>query len=59
MTHRIKRLIPALAILALAACTDPAGPPDPVAASLGEGQEQEDPAREDRSQVRDGEALKQ
>ena len=57
MTKRIQRLIPALALLALAACADPVGPTDPVAASIGEGQEQEDQATEDRSQTRGGEAL--
>lgn len=56
---KIKRLAPALAILALAACTDMVGPTDPVLTAAAEGEEQEDQAQEDRAGARGGSALEQ
>ena len=54
---KIKRILPALAILALAACTDAVGPTDPLATSSAEGVEQHDPADRDQNQARGGDQL--
>ena len=54
---KTKRIIPVLAILALGACTDLAGPTDPVATAATEGVQQQDPAGESRGQAPSGDAL--
>lgn len=54
---KIKRILPVLAILALAACTDAVGPTDPLATSSVEGVDQHDPAGQDQSQARGGDQL--
>lgn len=54
---KIKRILPVLAILALAACTDAVGPTDPLATASAEGVEQNDPAGQEREQARGGDRL--
>jgi len=54
---KTKRIIPFLAILALGACTDLAGPTDPTATASAEGVEQHDPAGRERGQALGGDEL--